>query len=716
MSMLTKSILPKSFLSKSMLRRGSAALALLGAAVLPPQAARAQEHKGSKNYPPLTIKQRLGPPAPQAQRTLHPRIPLLDVDGSLVIKSKKPLSLAKSCGACHDAKYIAEHSYHASLGWDEIYSQRPKDRPWDSGPGPFRRWDPLRNTTLHGLYSDPAKAHGMPPGIAEWQRRFGRYHAGGGPASKIEFNCLLCHMASPNHDERARELSAARFEASSMATLIGTGLVIRDSQGQLQWQPQQLDKQGAVAPEQLGLGRPRNENCRACHMGPGRYQDAVHFGFRAENRSAATTGTVFAAERIFDSGMNLAAKEGLATPFDVHAERLVGCADCHHSPNSPVHGAGGSGSEAAPAHLRFDARRASTGEWLLRPNHDFVKGMTSQGTIARRMAGSMRGCADCHDTEQSHPKLPHQDLHFAKLSCSACHVPQVYGAARRMTDWTLLGPEQQPLVGYRGTTGDPNEPSTLIQGYRPILLWQERGDGERKLAPHNLMASWFWTETPKAASDSPAKSSGKRSQDQAAQQPSELERPISQKTLAQALFTPEGAYRPEIIAALDGNADGKLQRKELRLDGPDKLTAVRQRLEAVGVQQPRIRAQLQPYSIAHGVQSTPFALRQCTECHGQQSRVAASLPLSEYIPGDVLPSLVSDARLVKQGKLERKPDGWLHYQAEPMPDLAYLHGAQSFSLLDRIGLGVLLLCCLLSLIHGGLRVLAQLRRRQRISS
>jgi hypothetical protein len=679
----------------------------------------AQAH-GEQDYPPITLKQRLGPPPRAPQRTLHPDVPLEDAEGQLVIESGKPLSLMQSCGKCHDTEYIATHSYHATLGWDEKYAETGKapPRPWDIAPGPIGRWDPLRYDTVRELLLAPWRVFEPARGtmiatdadtpLGAWIEKFGRSFAGAPAAKKLEFNCLLCHIATPNHGERVRELRELSYERSSMATLVGTGLVERDENGKLQWQRKEFDERGAVSPQRLGLGRPRNENCRACHMGFGEYEGAVHFGFGPNNRAGVTTGTAFAAGRIHDSGMNIAGKERLSTPWDVHAERLVSCSDCHHSPNSPVHAAKGSGD--GPAHLRFDARRASTGDWLLRPSHDFVKGYTSQGTVANHLDGTMRGCADCHDAAEAHPKLPRQALHFETLTCTACHVPHVYGAPRRMTDWTLLGPDRQPLSAHRGADGDPNVATTLIEGYEPALLWQERGESERKLAPHNLMASWYWVGRAPETSSVIAAAFFTDGTAEAVRNEGML-RPVGRELLLRACFSGElGGYHEDLIHALDTNENKLIDKAELRLDTAAKVEAMRQRLLAVGVKDPEIRAELQPYTIAHGVQSTQFALRDCSSCHSPGTRVGKSILLADYVPGDVLPSLVADAGVLGAGSYERDDGGALHYRPETPKSLAYVLGAQPFSLLDKIGLLALILSTVGALLHGLFRILAARRR------
>ena len=67
-----------------------------------------------------------------------------------------------------------------------------------------------------------------------------------------------------------------------------------------------------------------------------------------------------------------------------------------------------------------------------------------------------------------------------------------------------------------------------------------------------------------------------------------------------------GQYRPELIAALDQNHDGKLDRSELRLDTPAKRQTVEQLLVAAGVKNPTIRSEVQaPQNQSRGRRALP---------------------------------------------------------------------------------------------------------------
>jgi len=127
--------------------------------------------------PPLTLEH-TGPPPRSPSRSIHPPVPLLDAAGRSVRDSGRPLSLMRSCGDCHDTGFIAEHNYHARVGLDEMVppGRAASGRPWDTGPGLFGRWSPLTYRWL----SPPGAPLDL--GTADWIRRMGPRHVGGGPA------------------------------------------------------------------------------------------------------------------------------------------------------------------------------------------------------------------------------------------------------------------------------------------------------------------------------------------------------------------------------------------------------------------------------------------------------------------------------------------------------------------------------------------------------
>ena len=116
---------------------------------------------------------------PAQASPIHPTFAMLDDEGNNVLESGKPVSTMQTCGECHDTEFIASHSFHASVGLDEMTA--PGDltngRPWDTSPGLFGKWNPL----TYG-YLTPAGDDRLDLSTAAWIMQQGARHAGGGPA------------------------------------------------------------------------------------------------------------------------------------------------------------------------------------------------------------------------------------------------------------------------------------------------------------------------------------------------------------------------------------------------------------------------------------------------------------------------------------------------------------------------------------------------------
>jgi hypothetical protein len=314
--------------------------------------------------------------------------------------------------------------------------------------------------------------------------------------------------------------------------------------------------------------------------------------------------------------------------------------------------------------LRFEPRRLAIHEYLHRPRHNFAKGHTAQGTVARHLDGTMRRCNDCHQAELTHDWLPYREAHFARLSCEACHIEKAHAPALAEVDWTMLDRAGQARSVWRGIEGDPQDPDAPVPGFRPVLLPREDLDGQQRLVPHNLVTAWFWVE---------------QGGDGASP------RPVRLADLRAALLQGDG-YHPEILAALDADGDGQLAPEEHVLDESPKVEAVRARLAAVGVREPEIRAEIQPYGLHHGVGPAATALRDCERCHQQDSRVSEPMVLAGRVPGGVLPEPVGDSRVHLAGRIERRTGGGLTYRPETSQASLYVLGHDDWPWVNWLGL------------------------------
>lgn len=597
---------------------------------------------------------------------VHPPVVLLGPDGESVLRTGQPVSTVQSCCRCHDTRYIATHSYHAWLGADE-QAAVASGRPWDWGLGPLGRWNPL--TYRHVVRPDDSRFEQT---LAEWIATFPR-HVGGGPASsdvvrrRVEMNCFLCHTSQPDNAARIKELRDGRFEWANTATLASTGLV-RPAEGGWAYRPEAFLADGRLDARRLTLREPRSENCGLCHGAAGGGEEPLKVELSLRNWSTATKGQVFSPQRISEAAVNLRDKDLLARPWDIHAERLLECTSCHYSLNDPAFYE--PDPKGRPKHLKFDPRRPRIAQYLQQPSHQFAKGQSSQGMLAQHLADTMRRCEDCHRAADTHDWLPYRETHFSRLSCEACHIPRVYAPAVQKIDWTLLTPSGEPQVEWRGIEGDPADPTAQVTSFRPVLLPSKGRNGRTRLVPHNLVSAWYWVEGGAAP------------------------RPVPRADLERAMLS-NGKYHPEIAAAIGGGPAS--------LESPEQVEAVRRRLEAVGLTNPRIEAEIQPYSLHHGVGPAKWATRKCEACHRGDSRLGEPFTLASATPGGILPKPVGDSGAKMTGQIGHNgPE--LTYEPSTRQASLYVLGHDRWLWVHGLGGASFLAVVLGVIVHAGFRV------------
>lgn len=649
----------------------------------------------------------------------HPTFALLDSDGANVLESGLPVSTMTTCGACHDTAFIESHSFHADVGLNSLAppGQTSSGRPWDISDGYFGKWNPLTYRYL-SPQDDPILDLTTP----EWLQIFTR-HVGGGPAERsrngqdlagldpaasdpetaiidpasgnaapwdwansgtVEMNCFLCHIPQPNNDARKAALAAGNFAWANTATLLGTGLV-EQTGNDWTYTEQAFAEDGNLLPEFVMVQDPKIHNCDQCHGYASSDMDAplVLDPSTAQNWSTFTTGQVMSPQRLIDSGLNLANKQQLTRSWDIHAERVLSCTDCHFSLNNPVYFQ--DSPQSRLEHLTFDPRRIDLGEYLYRPLHQFAKGSSAQGLLAPELDDTLRRCESCHDYAAAHAWLPYQEQHKASVSCEACHIPQIHAPAAQSVDWTVLNQDGSPALDFRGLIQEESSSGIpLLTGYQPVLLQRKNVDGTSKLFPYNLITSWYWIY-------------------------GDPERPVPYRNL-QAAWLDGDAYHPEVIAHFDTDGDGQLSQFELKIDTPEKEAAIAARLSDQGLTNPRIAGEVQPYSIHHTVAGGDTAIRDCRVCHGDDSRVTQSLVLANSDPGDITPAFVSNPATRITGDLSADDAGRLLYTPNTGADNLYVLGHDRVSWVDLIGILAFFGTFLGIAVHGVLRFNVSLRQ------
>jgi Ni/Fe-hydrogenase b-type cytochrome subunit len=533
----------------------------------------------------------------------HPEFRLLDRDGEEVLTSGNPFSTLATCGECHDTAYIHESSDHAKTGIE-------------GGP-------------------DLA-------GFEAWLARDAGRHVGGGPlAHRMDMTCLMCHGDMGGAGARRQAMADGEFEWANSAALTAAGIIERID-GEWRWNPWSFLPDGRLAEGLLTIRKPRDENCAQCHgQSSGTLGDPLTLDPDPALRSMThRSGVIVSPQKIANSGLNVAGKEQLSHAFDVHADRVVGCVNCHYSLNNPVYFE--QRSESRPEHLVFDPRRLSSAEYLERPLHQFAR----------------RRCESCHDAEAAHDWLPYKTGHFAALACASCHVPAVFGPAVESVDWSLVNHEGEPRVRYRNADGDPASADSLIEGFAPVMLSREMAGEPLRLAPFNLVSSWYW-----------------RAGDPA--------RPVRADEL-QSVFYPGGEAHPELLKLLDQDGDGALNDQERYLDSPEAVALAAELLRHGGLQQPQLHAEAVPYPVSHNVVNGRWATRDCATCHGRESLLSAPVRLADKAPGGMAPVLAGLAGMA--GSVSLQADGAAVFTPQPGRQGFYVLGLNSVPLVDVAGL------------------------------
>lgn len=625
-----------------------------------------------------------------SMKTLHPDFAMVDADGTNVLASGRAVSTMKSCGQCHDTAFIASHAFHVDLGLRSFVSST---KSWNSSPGLFGQWDPLRYR-----YLTQAGDERLDLSTAGWLMLNGERVVGGGPATTsrsgqaltalkasaddpeaslltaggtrspwrwsesgtMEMNCFLCHLERPNLAARSAAIRAGRFADANTATLSGLNIVEAAANGWT-WNRAAFTADGLVDSRKLAIQDPTNANCAACH-GEVHAAGSAPLQINAcdlDYLQTATTGQVVASQRINASGINLANKAVLSRSWDVHAERQLQCTDCHHALNNPAHVNDAKGSN--PAHLRYDPRTLAIDKYLQRPDHDLARGQSAQVHVEPQGKGSMRRCENCHDAAASHGNwLPYVETHMATLACESCHIPKMHAPAIQSYDWTVLGVDGKPVQSCRGVDGDPADVRSLVTGFDPVLLKRSQIDGASLLAPYNLITTFYWVYDD---------AQGRK-------------RPVRLADL-QAAFLEGAAHAPDIVAAFDADHDGVVRAAELRIDSPRKESAVKARLARLGLQNVRMEGQVQPFSINHNVARGEHALNGCQACHMAGSRVNQGMQLAAFAP--VTPRFDTNNNVSASGDVVRRSDGALFYRPAPERDALYVFGASRVGWLDAIG-------------------------------
>ncbi len=648
--------------------------------------------------------------APAAQTAIqHPNFALLDSNGVSVLESGGAVSTMKTCGQCHDTNFIQSHAFHSDLGLSEY--RETKD--FNASPGLFGKWDPLTYR-----YLSQSGDERLDLSTAEWLKLNSWRVVGGGPAETsrngaaltelqasvqnpetailqdgkatvwnwnesgtMEMNCFLCHLNSPDVESRAQFIQQGKFGDANTATLLNLNIVKKSAAG-WEWNAEAFNANGEVKSELLSIQDPTNENCATCHgeVHPNSGEPLVLNQCDLRYPQSAATGQVISGQKISASGVNLADKNELSFAWDVHAQRQLQCTDCHYALNNPAHVS--ELQKSYPSHLVYDPRALEINEYLKRPDHNFARGQSAQFNTAAEYKGTMRRCENCHDYSKAHADwLPYIETHMNSMACETCHIPQLYAPAIQTYDWTVITPQGEAVSACRGVEGAPNQPTSLVTGYKPVWLNRTNIDGSKTLTPYNLITSFYWAYDDAQGNKRPA--------------------PLA---ALQAAYLSGGGYAPDIVAAFDSNGDKTLDSRELVIDSPAKEDLVKGKLSALGLNNPRIEGMTQPYSVNHNVVEGKRAISECETCHNADSRATQPIKLADNAP--VMPAFDANNNVSASGEIVRGEDGALYYQPKPANDGIYVFGSSRVGWIDWLGALAFVGSLVGALGHATLRYLA----------
>jgi thiosulfate reductase cytochrome b subunit len=649
---------------------------------------------------------------------IHPNFPVLDENGGNVLDTGEPVSTMQTCGSCHNTEFIEQNSYHADAGLTDINNSQGTvfGRTWDQSPGIFGKWNPLNYR-----YLSTPKESTLDLGTPEWIMTIGVRHVGGGPSfysregiplkeltvtegdpqthildhvsgetipwdwnesGVVEMNCFLCHIPNPDNQARMDRLHDGDFKWANTATLYNTG-IIEESENGFNWNLEAFNQNNELRQEIIKIQDPTNDNCGLCH---GLVHDDVEdpllmTGCSPDRWKTITTGQIISPQRLSDSGMNLANKESLTRAWDVHSERLLKCTDCHYSLNNPLYYQ--EASTTRPDHLEFDPRRVEIGEYLEKPLHQFARGNSAQSTIAPELKDTMRRCDSCHEVGDSHNWLPYTTRHMQALNCETCHIPKLYSSSNQTHDWTVITLDEGARLECRGVTGDRETIRGLIEGYKPVWLPTLETNGTTSLAPYNLITSFIWVY------DDPPK-------------------PVRLTDLKSA-YLEDGDYHPGVVLRFDKNGNSTLDQNELIIDEPEKERFIANRLSLLGLENPRIIGEIQPYTINHNIASGDWAINDCQICHSEESRINQPIQLASLIPGGTTPEFIKLSNISLNGDIVSDKSGALFYTPNSKVGNLYILGQDNIKWIDFAGGFIILGVIFGILLHGGFRIYTNLK-------
>lgn len=431
------------------------------------------------------------------------------------------------------------------------------------------------------------------------------------------------------------------------------------------------------------IQRPEIANCKGCHeISDERFREPLRLPDHYTQNLDMTqkSGAIYSPQVKARSEMNLQGKKELAMAWDVHAQRHLACNDCHFTANDPRHC---SVVRTDLDHLIRDPRRLkSTSDYLRWPDHNL----------------STADCQCCHDPLKSHTSFPYLVRHLEALECTSCHAPAVNAPAFQTIDETVVSLDGQARIELRGIEGQSQTDETsinalFIRQQTPVLLSRPLAPNladripiksPDRLAPFNLVTRWFWVEEADGS-------------------------PLALETLA-TVYRLGAGYDPAIVSALDRDGDQELRGDELCLDTEEKVALIAARLKKAGLINPVIRGEVIPYPVNHGTVDGEWAVKSCAECHSREGRLAQTVLLTNRPPFGAEPVWSKTFQVAANARFEQDMEGRWIMSRTPMLPKHHIFGFSRISLIDQLGLLLLLASMLGVSVHAGIRYYNRRRR------
>ncbi len=660
----------------------------------------------------------------KALKLAHPPIVLKDETGQSVLVTGKPISTRQTCGGeCHDYEFIT-NSFHFQQGkteMDRTLLASHGAAPFNTSPGMFGKFSiiPNRQLTAEDI-KDPSDADMSQP---EWLTKCGGCHTGGGiseydlrghrfltPEAKpsgpldpsytirdretgqimpwdwqksgiAEADCFLCHVPKASRGERKKEVAAGDFRWANNATLVDSGIVVRQEKGTFTYNRAAFNADGTVKMGTLDISDPTLENCAQCHGFTARNTTTIQPIQHADiMRGTEKSGWIYNGARISDTvSPNIVGKEKMDFPWDAHAAAGLICIDCHFSVNNP----GRMIQEDPQKNLRYKPAGVDLAVYLRRPDHNFARGDIPPETVNLTKRDTMRACGDCHEAEKGHAFLPYKSTHLRSLACQTCHIPAVHFWAYRSDDWGVVMDTGGSRITFRGIEGSIVDPESEIRGYLPAYIPTLDKNNNQQIRPTNLISGVYWFDKTKG-------------------------RPVFTWQVQNAFYAGKATegefpYRPEILKAF-ADKDGIVDIPQAVYDTPEKIALVKGLLQKYsGVADPELRIEVVPWAMTHGIAGKKQAVRDCVACHAKNSMLARPVDLNSSLPAGV-PVIYRGKKLNVVNFTTKEPS----FDNRVLLQSFYIAGYSRAGWVEWFGWLCVAAAVVFSLLHGAIRLLGGL--------